>query len=69
MVVFIKGDVANISLRGGKDIRKLTLEAIKDIPGATGGGHKNATGAKMSVSDLPKFKEVIEKLAILDEYN
>ena len=63
VVVFIKGDVANISLRGGKDIRKLTIESIKDIPGATGGGHKNATGAKMSVSDLPKFKENVEKLA------
>jgi single-stranded DNA-specific DHH superfamily exonuclease len=62
VVVFIKGDVANISLRGPGDIRKLTLEAIKDIPGATGGGHKGATGAKMSVSDLPKFKEKVEKL-------
>ena len=62
VVVFIKGDVANISLRGGKDIRKLTLEAIEGIHGATGGGHKNATGAKMSVSDLPVFKEKVEKL-------
>ncbi len=62
VVVYIKGDVANISLRGGKDIRKLTLSAIEGIPGATGGGHKNATGAKMSVSDLPAFKEKIEKL-------
>jgi oligoribonuclease NrnB/cAMP/cGMP phosphodiesterase (DHH superfamily) len=50
-------------LRGGKDIRKLTLESIKDIPGATGGGHKNATGAKMSVSDLPVFKENVENFA------
>jgi len=62
VVVFIKGDVANISLRGGKDIRKLTLESIKGIDGATGGGHKNATGAKMSVSDLPRFKEKVEEL-------
>lgn len=62
VVVYIKGDVANISLRGGNDIRKLTLESIKHIHGATGGGHKNATGAKMSVSDLPVFKENVEKL-------
>jgi single-stranded DNA-specific DHH superfamily exonuclease len=62
VVVYIKGDVANISLRGGKDIRKLTLESIEGISGATGGGHKNATGAKMSVSDLPKFKEKVEEL-------
>ncbi len=62
VTVYIKGDIANISLRGGEDIRKLTLEVIRDIPGATGGGHKNATGAKMSVSDLPKFKEKLDKL-------
>ncbi|MEM0465508.1 MAG: DHHA1 domain-containing protein [Candidatus Pacearchaeota archaeon] len=62
VVVFIKGDVANISIRGPGDIRSLTLEAIKDIPGASGGGHYSATGAKMSVSDLPKFKKNIEKL-------
>jgi len=67
VVVFIKGDVANISLRGGKDIRKLTLESIKGIEGATGGGHKNATGAKMSVSDLPKFKEKVEELVKEEE--
>ncbi len=62
VVVYIKGDVANISLRGGADIRKLTLSAIEGIAGSTGGGHRNATGAKMSVSDLPVFKEKIEKL-------
>lgn len=62
VVVFIKGDVANISLRGPGDIRELTLKAISDIPGASGGGHKGATGAKMSVSYLPKFKENIEQL-------
>ena len=63
VVVFISGDVANISIRGKGNIRKLTLEALSGIPGATGGGHESATGAKMSVSDLPKFKECIEKLA------
>jgi len=62
VVVFIKSDVANISLRSKGDVRKITLEAIEGIEGATGGGHRSATGAKMSVSDLPKFKENIEKL-------
>lgn len=61
VVVYIKDDIINISLRG-KNVRKLTLEAIKDIENATGGGHQDATGAKMSVSNLPKFKEKIEKL-------
>ncbi|MEK6859572.1 MAG: DHH family phosphoesterase [Nanoarchaeota archaeon] len=62
VVVYISGDVANISLRGKNNIRKLTLEAIKGIESATGGGHEKATGAKMSVSDLPKFKENIDRL-------
>ena len=61
IVVYIRGNVANISMRG-KGVRKLTLEGIKDIEGATGGGHEDATGAKMSVSDLPLFKERVEKL-------
>ncbi|MEK6872269.1 MAG: DHHA1 domain-containing protein, partial [Nanoarchaeota archaeon] len=61
IVAYIKGDVANISLRGKHDVRSLTLNAIKDIDGATGGGHLQATGAKVSISDLPKFKERIEE--------
>ena len=64
VVVYIKDDIVNISLRG-KNVRKLTLEAIKDIENATGGGHQDATGAKMSFSNLPKFKENIERLVTI----
>jgi len=65
VVAYINGDIANISIRAreGRDIRKLTLEAISGIEGATGGGHASATGAKLVVSDLPKFMEKIEELA------
>jgi single-stranded DNA-specific DHH superfamily exonuclease len=62
VVVFISGDLANISIRGKENIRDLTLKSIENIDGATGGGHMKATGAKMSVSYLPKFKERIEEL-------
>jgi len=62
IVVFINGDIANISLRGKGNIRKLTLDAIAEIESASGGGHEMATGARMSVSDLPIFKDKIEKL-------
>jgi len=62
VVVYLSGDVANISLRGPCDVRELTLKAIEGIDGASGGGHTNATGAKMNVSDLPMFKERIEEL-------
>ncbi|MDD5193294.1 MAG: DHHA1 domain-containing protein [Candidatus Nanoarchaeia archaeon] len=64
VVAYINKDIANISIRGKSDVRKLTLEAISDIEGATGGGHKNATGAKMNVIYLPRFKEKIEKLIL-----
>jgi len=63
VVAYLKGDAANISIRGRGDVRELTLKAIEGIEGATGGGHKNATGAKINISDLPKFKEKIENLA------
>lgn len=61
VVAYIKGNQANISLRG-KNVREMTLKAIESLPGATGGGHKDATGAKMSLEQLPIFKEKIEKL-------
>ena len=63
IVIYLSKDTANVSLRGREiDIKKITLEAIKDIPGAIGGGHKHATGARMNLSDLPIFKERIEEL-------
>jgi single-stranded DNA-specific DHH superfamily exonuclease len=61
VVAYIRGVQANISLRG-KNVREITLKAIENLEGATGGGHKEATGAKMSLEQLPIFKEKIEKL-------
>lgn len=62
IVAYINGDIANISVRGPGNIRELTLKAIEGIEGASGGGHEQATGAKMSVSDLDNFKGKIEGL-------
>jgi len=51
------GSMINFSLRSDKDVREITLRSIEEIESATGGGHEHATGAKISVDDLPKFKE------------
>jgi len=62
VVAYIKGTKANISIRGKNNVKELTLKAIENLEGATGGGHINATGAKIDLEDLPVFKERIEKL-------
>ncbi len=62
VVAYIKGSKANVSIRGKVDVRKLTLDAIKGLENASGGGHEHATGAQIAVEDLPKFKENLAKL-------
>lgn len=62
VVAYLTSDIANLSLRWKGDVLGLTLKAIEGIDGASGGGHKNATGAKVLISDLPKFKENVERL-------
>jgi len=61
VVGYNNGNMINFSLRSVLDARQLTLDSIKDLEGATGGGHKNSTGAKISASDLETFKENIIK--------
>lgn len=61
VVSYIKGTKANISLRG-EGVKKITLKAVEGLEQATGGGHEQATGAKINVEDLPKFKERIKSL-------
>ncbi len=56
VVGFRTGGRIKFSLRGFIDVRSLTLEAFKDIPGATGGGHEHATGAQMSEIYVDDFK-------------
>ncbi|MBT4135640.1 DHH family phosphoesterase [archaeon] len=61
IVVYVNGEIANISVRG-KNARNITLKAIEGIDGATGGGHEEATGAKMDVDNLSKFRTNVEEL-------
>jgi len=60
VVVYITGIKANISVRG-KKIRGVVLKAIKEIKGATGGGHEDAVGCQVRVEDLGRFRENIEQ--------
>lgn len=61
IVVYVLGAKANISGRG-KNIRKIVLESVKDLEGATAGGHENAVGGQVRVEDLETFRENLEKL-------
>jgi nanoRNase/pAp phosphatase (c-di-AMP/oligoRNAs hydrolase) len=57
IVVYTKGNIANVSLRWDKDIRVPTVNAVKGIEGATGGGHEHACGARVPLDKLDFFKE------------
>lgn len=59
-VAYISGNKANISLRG-KRSRELALKSIKDLEGATGGGHEEAVGVKIRIEDVELFRENLEK--------
>lgn len=55
LVIYKKLDSCNISIRG-KDAKKILLESIENIFGATGGGHKEACGARVPAGSLEEFK-------------
>jgi len=58
LVVYIMGAKANISIRSKRDILRPATEAIKEIAGATGGGHRNAVGSSMPAEDVLRFKKL-----------
>jgi len=56
LVVYANGYKANISGRG-KNIRKIVLDSINGLDGATGGGHEMAVGAQINISQLEEFEK------------
>jgi single-stranded DNA-specific DHH superfamily exonuclease len=56
-VAFKKGGIVNISLRG-KGAKKILESILPQIPNSNGGGHENAVGARIPVTELDKFKEL-----------
>lgn len=61
VTLYNKSSMVNVSLRWKGDIRAATVNAIKDIEGATGGGHEHATGARIPADKIQVFKENLEK--------
>lgn len=61
VVLYLAASKINISVRG-KNSRKILLQSIENLEGATGGGHPDAAGATIATKDLEKFKENFEKL-------
>ena len=60
VVAFKHPEKINISIRG-KNALEITKKVIGKIEGATGGGHKEATGAMVPVDKFEEFKEEIMK--------
>jgi single-stranded DNA-specific DHH superfamily exonuclease len=61
VVAYSNGPFTNMSLRG-KNVKGL-LERIlkKGFENSSGGGHKDAVGARIQSADLERFKEGVEK--------
>lgn len=60
-VAYIKGEEVKISIRAGINIREIVAKALQGLEGRSG-GHKNACAATLTVTDIPKFRERLEKL-------
>lgn len=59
IVAFKKPEKINLSIRG-KSALEFTKMIIKKIGGATGGGHKEATGAMIPPIQIEKLEELIK---------
>lgn len=66
IVAFIKGVRVNLSLRG-KNIKEKALDAIKEFPLGTCGGHDDAVGAQLDLEELDKFIENFKRISISKE--
>lgn len=61
LVIYKKHAYSNISMRGKKS-KAILLKAIKDLPGATGGGHEEACGARIPTENLEEFKKNVKQI-------
>ena len=57
-VTYSAGPMTNVSLRGD-NVQKILAEILPLIGKATGGGHKDAVGARINTEDLDKFRNAL----------
>ncbi len=61
-VGYSNSNLVKFSLRWSEgDIKKITLNAISKIEGATGGGHEHSTGAVIPKDKINEFKSFLSK--------
>lgn len=62
VVGYVSGGKVNVSIRG-ENVKKILLKTIKEIEGATGGGHDMAVGARINIGNWELFKEKFESFS------
>ncbi|MEK6894634.1 MAG: hypothetical protein AABX10_04175 [Nanoarchaeota archaeon] len=58
-VCYSSGPITNISLRGN-NVKKILAEILPLLDGATGGGHRDAVGARIKTENLERFRKELE---------
>lgn len=59
-VAYKTGNIVNASMRG-KNVREILERILKKVENASGGGHKDAVGARLNINNLEKFKKAFEE--------
>ncbi|MBM3232065.1 hypothetical protein FJZ21_01660 [Candidatus Pacearchaeota archaeon] len=58
-VCYSSGPITNVSMRGN-NVKKILAEILPILDGATGGGHKDAVGARINTLDIDKFRKELQ---------
>jgi single-stranded DNA-specific DHH superfamily exonuclease len=61
VVAYEKGARVNVSIRG-KSVKQKVLEALKEFRLSRGGGHNDAVGCQLDLSELEEFVEKLRSL-------
>ena len=59
-VAYSSGPITNVSLRG-ENVKNILENVLSNFAGATGGGHRDAVGARIQTSEWDKFVEMLKE--------